>query len=214
MKTDRRKTWQCVKRKRMGNSLDRQPSSRLCLPPRSHSRIAAAVARAGTHATTGHAGADTRARTSGHRVVGAEHADPRAELGTAKRHHVLPDMGSHDLAVLRSGVGQDPLDEVVAVLVAGNVDERNTRAVVTTLADAVEVALEELRTTNLQTLLNDLRGKLVHAVLGRIADDMVDGTAAILRSTMLADVLDAPVAKLAMGDNVNVGKDLLNAGAL
>jgi hypothetical protein len=43
---------------------------------------------------------------------------------------------------------------------------------------------------------------------------MVDGTAAILRSTMLADVLDAPVAKLAMGDNVNVGKDLLNAGAL
>lgn len=43
---------------------------------------------------------------------------------------------------------------------------------------------------------------------------MVDGTAAVLRSAVLTDVLDAPVAKLAMGDNVNVGKDLLNAGTL
>lgn len=43
---------------------------------------------------------------------------------------------------------------------------------------------------------------------------MVDGAAAVSRGAMLADVLNAPVAELAMGDNVNVGEDLLNAGAL
>lgn len=43
---------------------------------------------------------------------------------------------------------------------------------------------------------------------------MVDGTAAVGRRAMLADMLDAPVAELAMGDNVDVGKDLFNARTL
>ena len=43
---------------------------------------------------------------------------------------------------------------------------------------------------------------------------MVNGTAAIARSAVLADVLDAPIPKLTMGDNINVSKNLLDAWAL
>jgi len=34
---------------------------------------------------------------------------------------------------------------------------------------------------------------------------MVDGTATISWSAMLADMLDAPVAKLTVGDNIDAG---------
>jgi hypothetical protein len=43
---------------------------------------------------------------------------------------------------------------------------------------------------------------------------VVNGSAAVGRSTVLADVLNAPVAELAVGDDVDVLKNLLNAGAL
>jgi hypothetical protein len=55
---------------------------------------------------------------------------------------------------------------------------------------------------------------LVHAVLGSIANDMFGGTAAISWGSMLTDMLNAPISKLAMGDNVDAGKNLLNARAL
>jgi hypothetical protein len=43
---------------------------------------------------------------------------------------------------------------------------------------------------------------------------MIDGTAAVSRGTVFADMLDAPVAKLAVCHNVNVCKDFFNAWAL
>jgi hypothetical protein len=89
-------------------------------------------------------------------VVGAEHADTRAELGAAERDHVLPDVSGHDLAMLGAGVGEDVLDEIVAVLVAGDVDEGDARAIHTPLADPVKVAAKKLRATNLQALLDHL----------------------------------------------------------
>jgi hypothetical protein len=55
---------------------------------------------------------------------------------------------------------------------------------------------------------------LVHAVLGSISNDMFNGPATISWGTMLADVLNAPIAKLAMGDNVDACKNFLNARAL
>ena len=161
-----------------------------------------------------HAGTDGRTRASGRRMVRAEHADARAKLGAAKRDHVLANMRSHHLAVNLIGVRQNVLDEVVAVLVAGNVDQGDAGTVNATLADAVEVAAKELRTPNLEALLDNLGGKLIHAVLGGKTYDVVNGAAAVSRGTVLANVLNAPVAKLAVGDNVNVGEDLLNAGAL
>lgn len=43
---------------------------------------------------------------------------------------------------------------------------------------------------------------------------MVDGTTAIRRSTVLTDMLNAPVAELAMGDDVDVCEDFFDAGSL
>lgn len=127
---------------------------------------------------------------------------------------MLPNVGSNDLAVLSAGMGQDVLNKVIAILIAGNVDEWNARAVATPLADTIEVSAEELWTTNLEALFDDLRGKLIGAVLGSVANDVVDSSAAIRRSAMLADVLNAPVSKLTVGNNVDVGEDFFNAWSL
>lgn len=146
--------------------------------------------------------------------VGAEHANSRSELRSTKRDHVLANMTSNMLTVLRVGVSQDILDQVVAVLITGNVDQRNAGSVVAAFADAVEVAAEEVGTTNLEALLNNLRSKLIHTVLGGIADDVINGAAAISWGTMFTDVLDAPVAKLAVSDDVNTAEDFLDARSL
>lgn len=103
-----------------------------------------------------HGMANTRARTSSNSMIGAEHADAGAELGSAKGDHVLPDVSSNDLAVLRVGMGQDVLDEVVAILVAGDIDQRDAGTVVSTLADAIQIATQELGTSDLEALLNNL----------------------------------------------------------
>jgi hypothetical protein len=127
---------------------------------------------------------------------------------------VLADVGSHNLTVLGAGVSQNILNQVVSVLVTGNVNEGNAGSVGTALADAVQVASEEFGSSNLEALLDDLGRKLVGAVLRRIANNMINGPAAVGGGTVLADVLDAPIAKLAVGNNVNVGEDFLNAGTL
>jgi hypothetical protein len=69
---------------------------------------------------------------------------------------VLADVGSNHLAVVRARVGEDVLDQVVAVLIAGNVDEGNARAIHTSLTDTVKVTAKKLRATNLETLLDHL----------------------------------------------------------
>ena len=43
---------------------------------------------------------------------------------------------------------------------------------------------------------------------------MVDGTAAVSGSTMLTNVLDAPIAKLAMRNDIDASKDFVDAGTL
>ena len=43
---------------------------------------------------------------------------------------------------------------------------------------------------------------------------MVNSPAAVRGRTVFTDVLDAPVTELAMGHNINVGKNLLNARTL
>jgi hypothetical protein len=112
------------------------------------------------------------------------------------------------------GMREDVLNEVVAVLVAGDVDQWDARTIETTLTDTIKVAAEEVNTPNLEALLNDLGSKLVHAVLRSIADDMINGAATISWSTMFANVLNAPVTELAMSNNVNACQDFLNARAL
>jgi hypothetical protein len=123
-------------------------------------------------------------------------------------------MRLNDFPVLRVGVGDDVLDEVISVLVAGDVNEGDARSVDAALADAVEVPTQELSSANFQTLFDNLGSKLVHTVLRRVADNVVDGTAAVCRSSVFAYMLDTPIAKLTMGNNINVCQDLFNARAL
>jgi hypothetical protein len=147
-------------------------------------------------------------------MVGAEHADTRAKLGTSQGDHVLSDMSGNNLAMLRRGVVEDPLDEVIAILIAGDVDEWDACTVATTLTDSVQVAAEELCTSDLETLLDNLGSELIGAVLCGITNDVVNSPTAVRRSTMFADVLNAPVTELAMSHNVNVGKNLLDTRTL
>lgn len=181
------------------------------------SAIGATVAVAGRN-TAGSDGwgttGDSRTGASSDGGVGAEHADTRSKLGAAQRDHVLPDVTRDHLTVLRVGVRENVLDQVVAVLITGNVDQGDARTIVATLTNSVEVATKEINTTNLQALLDNLGGKLVHAVLGRVANDVVNCTAAISWSAMLADVLNAPVAELSVGNNVDARKNFLDAGSL
>jgi hypothetical protein len=123
-------------------------------------------------------------------------------------------MSGDNLTMLSGCVGENVLNKVVTILIAGNVDERDARTINTALADTIKISAQELWPSYLQTLLHDFGGKLIGAVLCGVANDMVNGAASISRGPMFADVLDAPVAKLPMSHDVNVGENLLNARAL
>lgn len=127
---------------------------------------------------------------------------------------MLANVGCNDLPVLGAGVGQDVLNQIVAILVAGNIDERNARAIDSTLTNTIQVPAQKVRTADFQALLNHLGRKLVHAVFSSKANDMVNGTTAVTRGTVLTDMLNAPVSELAVGDDVDVRKNLLDARAL
>ena len=90
----------------------------------------------------------------------------------------------------------------------------NAWAIWAAFTNTVEVAGEKLNTSNLEAFLDDLGSELIHAVLGSVSDDMVDGAAAISWSSVLADVLDAPVSELAVSDDVDASKDFLDTWAL
>ena len=135
--------------------------------------------------------------------VAAEHGNARSVLGATKRDHVLANVCGDDLTTLWIAMCEDVLNEIVTELIARDVDERHAWTVWTSLADAVEVAIKKVAAADLEALLNNLGCELVHAVLRREANDMVDGASAIGDGSMLADVLDTPVAKLAMGDNID-----------
>jgi hypothetical protein len=43
---------------------------------------------------------------------------------------------------------------------------------------------------------------------------VVDGTASVSRSSVFADMLDAPIPELSVGDHINTGQDLVDARTL
>lgn len=101
------------------------------------------------HPASSHSWAHGGSGPSGAGWVGTKHADSRTELGTSQRDHVLSNMSSDHVAVLRASVGQDILDQVIAILITGNVNERDARPVRAALADSIEVLSEKLRPANL-----------------------------------------------------------------
>jgi hypothetical protein len=177
------------------------------------SAVGSIVTRTGHHPAS-NGWANTRTRSRGHGMIGAKHANTGTKLGSTKRDHVLTDMSSDHFAMLRVGMSEDVLDEVIAILVTGNIDQRDPRTVMSAFADTIEVPAKKFGTSDLQAFLDNLRCELIHAVLGSVSDDMIDSTASVSRSAMLTDVLDAPVSELAMRNDVNVLQNLLNAGTL
>lgn len=63
--------------------------------------------------------------TSGRVWIAAEHSNTRSELGTTERDHVLSNMDGDLLTLVMMSVHQNPLNEIIAVLITSNVDQRN-----------------------------------------------------------------------------------------
>ncbi len=156
----------------------------------------------------------TWTRTSDLTGVAAEHRNSGAKLGTTKRDHVLADMDRNLLSLMVVGVHQDPLDEVVAVLIASNVNKWNAWTIRMSSGDDSEVAIQKLRTTNLEALLNNLGSKLINAVAVGVGQDVINNATLVWRRAMLAEMLNAPVAELTMSDKVDVGDDFLDSRTL
>ena len=94
------------------------------------------------------------------------------------------------------------------------VNEWNAWTIRAAFTHTLKIAFQEVRSTYLQALLNDLGCELVHAILSGITKNVVDSAATVSGEPMLTDMLDAPVAKLSMGDNVDAMKHFVNARSL
>jgi hypothetical protein len=94
------------------------------------------------------------------------------------------------------------------------VNKRHAWTILAAFADTLKIPIEEIVTTNLQALLNDLRGVLIHAILCGKTKDVIDSTASISWRSVFADVLDAPVAELSMGNHIDTSKNLVDARTL
>lgn len=127
---------------------------------------------------------------------------------------MLADMDGNLLSLMVMSIHQDPLDQIIAILVACDVDQRDAWTVWVSSGDDSEVSIQELWPTNLETLLHHFRGELVNAIVVRVCKDMINDATLVRRRAMLAQVLDAPVAELAVGDQINICNDLLDGGAL
>lgn len=91
----------------------------------SESHLAESAVRAATSASidarvVARDEATRRARTRRKRWVAAEHCHTRSVFGTAERDHVLADVRSNYLAMVRAAVSEDVLDQVVAELITGD----------------------------------------------------------------------------------------------
>lgn len=127
---------------------------------------------------------------------------------------MFADVDGHLLALVMVSVHQNPLDQVVAVLITRDVDEWDAKSVWVGIGDDSKIAIQKVDTTNLQTLFNNLGGKLINAVAVCVGKDVVDDSTLVRRRSMLADMLDAPIAELAMSDEVDIGDHLFDSGSL
>jgi hypothetical protein len=157
---------------------------------------------------------DTRSGASHRGRVAAKYGDSRSEFRATQGDHVLADVDCDLLSLMMVGIHQNPLYQIVAVLVTGNINQRNARTIWVCGSDDAKVAFEELNTANLQALLYNLGGKLTNAVAVGIAKDVVNDSALVWRGAVLAEMLDTPVSELPVGNEVDVCDDFFNGGTL
>jgi hypothetical protein len=80
--------------------------------------------------------------------------------------------------------------------------------------DDPKVTLQEFGTANLETLLHNLGCILIDAVAVGVGENVVDYTALVGWGTMLAQMLDTPIAKLTMGDKIDACDDFFDSRTL
>jgi hypothetical protein len=141
-------------------------------------------------------------------------------------------MTGHELTLMSCSVHQDPLDQIVAVLISRyymsllarpteenkrfplTVNQWHPRSFGTTSAYTGEIAVQELGAPDLQTFLDDFGCKLIHAVIHSMVEYMLNRTTLVVGSAMLTYVLDAPVAELAMSKQINLCQNFFNGRSL
>jgi hypothetical protein len=155
-----------------------------------------------------------RSRACNRVRVATEHGHTRTKFGTSKGNHVLADVNSNLLALVGMSVHQDPLDQIVAILIASDVDERDAGTIRASSRDDSEVAIHEVETANLETFLNHLRGELVDAVIIGVGEDVIHDTTLVRGRAVFTQVLNTPIAELTVSDEVDVDNDFFNSGTL
>ncbi len=149
---------------------------------------------------------------------------------TIQTWHYSPNVIGDLLTLVVVSVHEDPLDQVVAVLITGDyhalarssgylvdaltVDEGDARTLRMSSRHNTQVTVHELGTTDLEALLHNLGSKLVDAVAVSVGENVVDDTALVRRRTMFAQVLDTPVSELAMSNQIDACNDFFNGRAL
>src|SRR5271170_323464 len=93
--------------------------------------------------------------TSDRGWIAAEHGDARAKFRATEGDHMLTNVDSNLLSLVMMSIHQDPLNEVVAILVARYVDQRDAGTIRVSGCDDSQIALEKLDTTNLQAFLDN-----------------------------------------------------------
>lgn len=124
---------------------------------------------------------DTRARSGDRCRVATQHSHTRAEFGASEGDHMFANMAGNLLALMMVAVHQDPLNQVIAVLITRDVDQGNARSIRVGSGHTMQVLLHELCSTNLEALLNHFRGKLVNAVAVGVVQNMIDDASLVRR---------------------------------
>lgn len=146
---------------------------------------------------------------------------------------MLADVCGNQLAMMRRGIGEDVLDQVIPKLIPSDcnhivridiiphainitltVDQRHAGPIRSSLADTGQVSIKEIGSSNLEALFNHFRSVLINAILGRIADNVVNGATLVAGQPILADVLDTPIPKLTSCNNIDVGQHFIDTRPL
>jgi hypothetical protein len=94
------------------------------------------------------------------------------------------------------------------------IDQWHARPVSPASADTREIMIHKLGAANLETFFHNLRCELIHAVIHSPAKNMLNGAALVVGSTVLADVLDAPVPELTMSKYIDLRQYFLDCWSL
>jgi len=127
---------------------------------------------------------------------------------------MLADVACNLLTLMMMSVHQNPLDQIVAVLITRDVDEWDARTIWMCSGDDSKIAFKKLDASNLQAFLDNLGGELIYAVTVGIDEDVIDDSALICGGPVFAKMLNAPVSELAMGNEVDVRNNFFDCRSL